>query len=37
MYDDQAKAKVMTTKDYYYILGVRPDATTEEISEAYKI
>lgn len=36
MYDEQSKAKVHTSKDYYYILGVRPDATTEEINEAYQ-
>ncbi len=35
MYDEQTKAKLNTSKDYYYILGVRPDATTEEITEAY--
>lgn len=32
---DKRTAKVHTHKDYYYILGVRPDATTEEIQEAY--
>jgi DnaJ-class molecular chaperone len=36
MYDEKTNAKVNTTKDYYYILGVRPDATTEEIEEAYQ-
>jgi curved DNA-binding protein len=34
--DDKSKAKVQTHKDYYYILGVRPDATSEEIQEAYR-
>ena len=33
--DDKSAAKTQTNKDYYYILGVRPDATSEEISEAY--
>ncbi|CAN5671590.1 hypothetical protein BH10CYA1_BH10CYA1_42200 [soil metagenome] len=34
--DDRSSAsKTHTNKDYYYILGVRPDATSEEISEAY--
>jgi molecular chaperone DnaJ len=36
MYDEQTRAKVETTKDYYYILGVRPDSTREEIDEAYQ-
>lgn len=36
MYDEQTKAKLNTNKDYYYILGVRPDATSEEIDEAYQ-
>jgi DnaJ-class molecular chaperone len=35
MFDEQSRAKVLTTKDYYYILGVRPDATREEIEESY--
>lgn len=35
MHDEQTKGKISATKDYYYILGVRPDATTEEIQEAY--
>jgi DnaJ-class molecular chaperone len=35
MQDDKAKAKINASKDYYYILGVRPDATSEEIQEAY--
>jgi len=29
------KSKSKTTKDYYYVLGVRPDSTSEEIQEAY--
>jgi len=32
---EDIKAKIQANKDYYYILGVRPDATTEEIQEAY--
>ena len=36
MHDEKTNAKVNTTKDYYYVLGVRPDATTEEIKEAYQ-
>lgn len=32
---DERISKTQTSKDYYYILGVRPDATSEEISEAY--
>lgn len=33
--DRNSTSKTQTNKDYYYILGVRPDATTEEITEAY--
>ncbi len=33
--DRSGPSKTQTTKDYYYILGVRPDATSEEITEAY--
>jgi DnaJ-class molecular chaperone len=33
--DDKSTSKTQANKDYYYILGVRPDATSEEISEAY--
>jgi DnaJ-class molecular chaperone len=36
IFDEQTQAKVQTSKDYYYILGVRPDATSEEIEEAYQ-
>ena len=32
---EDTKSKIQAGKDYYYILGVRPDATTEEIQEAY--
>jgi DnaJ-class molecular chaperone len=34
--DAETRAKVQASKDYYYILGVRPDATSEEIGEAYQ-
>lgn len=34
--DEQAKAKTQSHKDFYYILGVRPDATSREIQEAYE-
>jgi DnaJ-class molecular chaperone len=33
--DDKPSAPTKTHKDYYYILGVRPNATTQEILEAY--
>lgn len=33
---DDSRAKIQTHKDYYYILGVRPDATTAEIQESYQ-
>lgn len=33
--DDRSNAQLKTHKDYYYILGVRPNATTQEISENY--
>lgn len=36
MFDEKTKAKVQTSKDYYYILGVRPDATRAEIEESYQ-
>lgn len=29
-------SKTQTQKDYYYILGVRPDATSREIQQAYE-
>jgi DnaJ-class molecular chaperone len=32
---EHSRAKIQANKDYYYILGVRPHATTEEIQEAY--
>jgi len=35
MFEEKSKGKISASKDYYYILGVRPDATTEEIQEAY--
>jgi DnaJ-class molecular chaperone len=36
MPDEDIRSKLQTTKDYYYILGVRPDATSEEIEEAFQ-
>lgn len=33
--DDKAPAPTKTHKDYYYILGVRPNATTQEIMDGY--
>jgi DnaJ-class molecular chaperone len=35
MADDDKSASTKTHKDYYYILGVRPNATSQEISESY--
>jgi DnaJ-class molecular chaperone len=35
MFDEKSKSKISAAKDYYYLLGVRPDATTEEIQEGY--
>lgn len=32
---DDKKSKIQTTKDYYYILGVRPNAPPQEIQRAY--
>ncbi|HEY9783907.1 MAG TPA: DnaJ C-terminal domain-containing protein [Candidatus Obscuribacterales bacterium] len=34
--DEPTKSKTQTQKDYYYILGVRPDATGREIQAAYE-
>lgn len=33
--DEKSNAPTKTHKDYYYILGVRPNATTNEIQESY--
>lgn len=36
MYEDEkSNAPTKTHKDYYYILGVKPNATSQEIQEAY--
>ena len=34
-YDKPTNAPTKTHKDYYYILGVRPNATTQEIIDGY--
>ena len=34
--DDRPPAPTKTHKDYYYILGVRQNATSEEIQEALR-
>lgn len=36
MVDERTQSKTQTQKDYYYILGVRPDATSREIQQAYE-
>jgi DnaJ-class molecular chaperone len=36
MVDEKTQNKTQTQKDYYYILGVRPDATSREIQQAYE-
>jgi len=36
MVDERIQSKTQTQKDYYYILGVRPDATSREIQSAYE-
>lgn len=36
MVDEKTQNKTQTQKDYYYILGVRPDATSREIQHAYE-
>lgn len=36
MVDEKTQDKTQTQKDYYYILGVRPDATSREIQHAYE-
>jgi DnaJ-class molecular chaperone len=33
---DSDQSKIHTQKDYYYVLSVRPDATSEEIQDAYR-
>jgi len=33
--DDKTKIKNPTAKDFYYILGVSPNASTEQVHEAY--
>lgn len=36
MVDEKTQNKTQTQKDYYYILGVRPDASSREIQSAYE-
>lgn len=37
MTEEQIQNKTQTQKDYYYILSVRPDATSREIQQAYEV